>query len=301
MLTKSHSFDIETAIKYGVEKAILLQNLRFWLDKEFANKHRDQDDHSPKIQTHNNIKYVWTYNSASAFGELFPYFSTRSISRWLKELEQAGEIISGCFNKSAYDKTKWYTTPAHAIGDRSIGQIGVSNNQFGEPIPDINTNIKHISSTKKKKAREKNELLDTFLAEMHPGQEKYTGSQYSLAQKALNDIKQAEPNLTAERLTSEIRAILAKYPDSMEMAIPKFWGKYAKTKQKPKEDPLEIRYKALFSALITFKQASGEGLTVRQKEICAKITDHCTKQDLQLDKIMVDKKQLLGVYNEIIS
>lgn len=300
MLTKSHSFDIETAIKYGVEKAILLQNLRFWLDKEFANKHRDQDDRSPKIQTHNNIKYVWTYNSASAFGELFPYFSTRSISRWLKELEQAGEIISGCFNKSAYDKTKWYTTPAHAIGDRSIGQIGVSNNQFGEPIPDINTNIKPISSPKKKKAKKKNELLDVFANEWYPDGI-VPPRFWSKAATALSEIKEVEPDVTPERLREEIKAIRPQFTTSGPLAISGHWREYTQKKLKAKEDPLEIRYKALFSALIAFKQSGGEGLTVRQKEICAKITDYCTMRDLQLDKIMVDKEQLLGVYNEIIS
>lgn len=157
METKSHSFAIEDAQKYGIEKAILLQNLRFWLDKELANTQRDEEDSGPKIREHEGTKYVWTYNSAKAFSELFPYMSEKSISRWLRELEDDGIIISGVFNKLKYDKTKWYTMPEYSIGQnvlsiaqkresvahfgQSEGQNGQSEGQNGQPIPDINTNI----------------------------------------------------------------------------------------------------------------------------------------------------------------
>ena len=49
-----HAFDIEDAKKYGVDSAIILYNLRFWLAHNKANG------------THINDGYVWTYNSARA-------------------------------------------------------------------------------------------------------------------------------------------------------------------------------------------------------------------------------------------
>ena len=38
-----HSFEVEDAVKYGVEKAIILNNLRFWLEKNRANRKNISD------------------------------------------------------------------------------------------------------------------------------------------------------------------------------------------------------------------------------------------------------------------
>lgn len=99
-----HSFDIAEAKAHGVEKAILLFNLRWWLKKNKANR------------VNFRAGYYWTYNSGKAFAELFPYLNERSIRRWLQELEDSGVIMSGNYNKSPYDKTKWYTIPSEFEG-----------------------------------------------------------------------------------------------------------------------------------------------------------------------------------------
>lgn len=135
-----HSFCIKDAVKYSIEKAIILKNLRFWLDKNKANGKHGIDG------------YYWTYNSSKAFGELFPYMSEKSIARWLGGLEKDGVLKSGSYNKSAYDRTKWYTIPAEyaisqneestAQNDISIDQNEKSKPQNEEPIPDINTDNK---------------------------------------------------------------------------------------------------------------------------------------------------------------
>lgn len=143
-----HSFDPDDAKKYGIEKAIILCNLRFWLDKELANVDKKHESSGPKIHEHKGIKYVWTYNSSKAYQIQFPYMKAKSISRWLRELEEAGAIISGIFNKSAYDKTKWYSMPEYSIAqnepsvaqnDPSMAHDGQSTAQNEQPIPDINT------------------------------------------------------------------------------------------------------------------------------------------------------------------
>ncbi len=151
-----HFFEVEEAMKYGVESAILLTNIRFWLTKNKAN------------QSHIHDGYYWTYNSAAAFVELFPYMPRRSISMYLKKLCDLGVLKSGNYNEIKYDRTTWYTIPAEfalkppealnlAIGEncqsigefcQSIGQIRQSNGenrpsigQIRQPIPDINTDI----------------------------------------------------------------------------------------------------------------------------------------------------------------
>lgn len=89
-------FDKDDAIKYGVEAAVLLYNLKFWIKKNKANGKNFIDGH------------YWTYNSREAFEKLFPFWDLRKIGRILLELENIGVIMSANYNKSKWDKTKWY-------------------------------------------------------------------------------------------------------------------------------------------------------------------------------------------------
>ena len=92
----NHSFNVEIAQKYGIEKAVLLENFYFWIKKNKANK---RNLHEGK---------VYTYNTAEAFAELFPYIKERKIAQILREMEnEDGLLISGQFHN--YDRTKSYT------------------------------------------------------------------------------------------------------------------------------------------------------------------------------------------------
>lgn len=133
----NHSFSVVIATRFTIEKAILIENLAFWINKNIANKTNFKDGH------------YWTFNSAEAFAELFPYMSSSSISRWLRELENDGVIKSGKYNKLKYDKTKWYTIIDKDIlihytltqNEQSITQPDSSESQAEQPIPDINTDV----------------------------------------------------------------------------------------------------------------------------------------------------------------
>ena len=91
----NHSFNITIAKKYGLEEAILLENIYFWCKKNEANG---------KLT---NGK-PWTYNSIKAFNQLFDYLTPAKISRALKNLEEKGLLEVGNFNSNSYDRTKWY-------------------------------------------------------------------------------------------------------------------------------------------------------------------------------------------------
>jgi hypothetical protein len=135
----NYSFNTEHACAFGVEEAIVLHNLVYWIAKNKANG----------INEHQGR--TWTYSSASAFEKLFPFWNARKISRILASLESQGVILSGNFNKVAYDRTKWY-----ALADESpfvridtwknancpMDSLDLSNRSTGsvQPIPDINTN-----------------------------------------------------------------------------------------------------------------------------------------------------------------
>lgn len=134
-----HSFEVEDAVKYGIEKAIILNNLRFWLEKNRANRKNISDGQ------------VWTYNSAEAFELLFPYMKARTIARYLRELEFDGVIISGVNSDNKLDRTKWYSTPDYSItkcdiplsqnGKSAESEFAYSNLTICDNVTDINKQI----------------------------------------------------------------------------------------------------------------------------------------------------------------
>lgn len=98
----NHSFSVEVAEKFGIEKAVILENFYFWIRKNKANKKNIHDGR------------CYTYNTAEAFAELFPYIKERKIAQLLREMENEDNLlISGQFFN--YDRTKSYTLTDFAL------------------------------------------------------------------------------------------------------------------------------------------------------------------------------------------
>jgi hypothetical protein len=135
----NHSFNVNAASYFGVDAAIILNNLCFWCDKNRANGKNFHDNH------------YWTFNSVNAFSKLFPYLSSKKIRNALNKLEREGLIMSGRYNRKAYDRTKWYsvTQKGYQANNGAIfpnGQMDLPSEanalcQKGEPIPDVNSYI----------------------------------------------------------------------------------------------------------------------------------------------------------------
>lgn len=128
-----NAFDTEVAKDVGVNASIIYKNIQFWCEK---NRTNEQNFHGG---------LYWTYNSIKAFCEQFPYLSEKQIRNSLNILEEKGYIKSGNFNKSTYDRTKWYADiRADSIcpfSQMDNAEKANENVQKGEPIPDINTDI----------------------------------------------------------------------------------------------------------------------------------------------------------------
>lgn len=92
-----HRFNVQFAKDYGIEEAILIENLYFWIAKNVAN------------EKHKYEGRYWTYNSAKAFAELFPYINETKIYRVLSHLEDVEFIIKGKFSQDKHDRTNWYS------------------------------------------------------------------------------------------------------------------------------------------------------------------------------------------------
>lgn len=94
---RKHVLDITVAQLVGTNAALILENLAYWCEHNAANNANLHDGH------------YWTYNSTKAFAELFPYMTVNVIRHALKKLKDEGLIITGNYNKSAYDRTMWYS------------------------------------------------------------------------------------------------------------------------------------------------------------------------------------------------
>ena len=139
-----HSFNIDIACEYGVPAAIILKNLHFWIEHNRANRTNYRDG-----------KY-WTYNSVKAFTLLIPYYSRKQIINALKKIEDAGLIITGNYNDTAYDRTTWYTLTAKGYdlctrGSRTfeVEPPEVADEQGEQPDEVTDTKGKSKKSTSK--------------------------------------------------------------------------------------------------------------------------------------------------------
>ena len=73
-----------------LDKAVILQQLHYWLQRS----NLIRDDHR------------WVYNSMADWNKQFPWITRKTSTNKFNDLEKRGLIITGNYNKAAFDKTK---------------------------------------------------------------------------------------------------------------------------------------------------------------------------------------------------
>lgn len=130
-----HHFSVSVAVEVGVNAAVVLENIAFWAR---ANRKAGRHKHDGKH---------WTYGSTRHFAELFDYLSEKQVRGALDKLITCGYVETGNFNRSAYDRTRWFTLTEK--GERATQERqsekptkakGAAGN--GRPIPDKNKKSK---------------------------------------------------------------------------------------------------------------------------------------------------------------
>ena len=138
-----HHFNPVLAQEYGIDSAVFLHNIYFWLK---YNKAYQKNFYEGRY---------WTFNSLAAFSEAHPYWSRRQIERIVSACKKNGLLLTGCFNQDKRDRTSWYslsdkamsyfTEPAAEMadcispnGEMHDTEQGQSFHQTGTPLPDIN-------------------------------------------------------------------------------------------------------------------------------------------------------------------
>lgn len=137
-----YNFDAEIARIYGVDNAVMIWNLQYWIEHNEANG------------KHFYNGRTWTYNSVDAYSKIFPFWSKGQIRRILNSLEEKGVIVTGNFNEDARVRTTWY-----AFTD-SFQQMHLSKSANGiietekcrEDSININNTTKQIKNTDNKAA-----------------------------------------------------------------------------------------------------------------------------------------------------
>lgn len=138
--------DTVLATKIGVDAAIVLQQVHYWVE---VNRKKNSNLHDGAY---------WTYNSIKDWNKCFPFYGERTIQRIFKKLKDLGVLKVGNFNKAKFDKTSWYTidydklnevvegkedeeSPSRQSGGIEETKSVDDNDNLAEPIPETSTEI----------------------------------------------------------------------------------------------------------------------------------------------------------------
>lgn len=135
-----HSFNVEVAKKVGISSATILNSLYWWIEKNRVEERNFYDG------------YYWTYMSRKGYCRYFPYLTERQIEYSLRKLIDEGLLVTGNYNKSAYDRTLWYriTDTGYAIlqnCEMDYGKLLNENTEIVKPIPVNKTNKKTYNNS----------------------------------------------------------------------------------------------------------------------------------------------------------
>jgi|GEM_PF-1509868 len=160
-----YSFNPKIATSHGVDAAIFIHNIAFWVIKNKANKKNFING------------YYWTYNSYDAFSEIFKFWSIPQLKRIIKKLKENGIIRVENHNQKKYDKTNWYTiidnkilniyeieleqTAQQPIVRNRTMDSAKSDDGWYETVRPIPVSKPDKTTTKEEEAKMKNKLIES--------------------------------------------------------------------------------------------------------------------------------------------
>ena len=105
------------AVKIGLNEALFIQQLHYWVDRS------------------KNIidGRQWVYNTMADWSKQFPFWSQKTLSRTISNLEKQKLVISGNYNQKGYDRTKWYTIDYLALEQLETEEPETENHEEAEP------------------------------------------------------------------------------------------------------------------------------------------------------------------------
>jgi hypothetical protein len=93
----TYQFDPVHAENYGVDEAIMLHHLIFWIKRNHAEKRNLFEGKA------------WVYYSHKKLSEVFKFWSPKQVRRILKSLVAQGVVLESHHGEMKVDQTKWYS------------------------------------------------------------------------------------------------------------------------------------------------------------------------------------------------
>ena len=94
----------ELACLLGLNEAIVLQQMHYWLEK---NKAKAKNYHDNRF---------WTYGSLQEYRDRdFKFWSFNTVKRTIAKLTERGFLLASNYNKIRLDQTKWYSIDYEAL------------------------------------------------------------------------------------------------------------------------------------------------------------------------------------------
>jgi hypothetical protein len=151
-MNKSHLLINEPALQVlpslaksiGLEEAIILQQLHYWLN-------------NPKVEGRlDEVGQKWIYNSYQEWQENFPFWSIQQIQRIFLNLEKGGVVISAKLDAKKHDQTKFYRLDYDVLC--TMEYIKIDSSIVSESN-DVNKVLHRLPETTQKKG----DLIDGIL------------------------------------------------------------------------------------------------------------------------------------------
>lgn len=152
----TYQFLRECALQVGVEKAVLLYHISFWV-------YRNECD-----GRHRHDGRVWTYQTQKGIALYFGMWTRDKVGRMLRSLVKDEVLLKGQYNVAGYDRTNWYSVCDEVYGMHcqssmcSSAQSMVQNRtkhsaeshaplcSSAQPIPDRTTDRTNDETTDRK-------------------------------------------------------------------------------------------------------------------------------------------------------
>ena len=112
-----HHFNVEVAKEVGTNAATILNHIIWWCQKNAADGRGVHDGR------------VWTYNTAKAMTEIFPYLTESQVRTATKKLVDAGLVVTGDYSENRYARPLYYSPT-----ERALEMCGATIPDFEEAV-----------------------------------------------------------------------------------------------------------------------------------------------------------------------
>lgn len=168
------------AVKIGLNEAIFLQQLHYWLEKA----------------TNIIDGKRWVYNTFNEWQKQFPFWSVATIKRTISSLENKKLIIAANYNKMSIDRTKWYTIDYLTLENLENDNItdNTSKNSNDKAQNSENSDVLSISS---KCTNGKNQGFEPPVNNKSKSSEIFPINEPSIGSNCTNALAQNDPTISA--------------------------------------------------------------------------------------------------------